>query len=292
MSPNPAADDGDLPESGRAALLRALEVRRHAFRALAVGLAAGVGVPLLFVVVLAGGDPSQPWPYYAGLAFVVFVTVTMLAVGILVGRQVLAMAVQPASVVRRTATGGVVAGLLWLATAGALVAGLSYRWAATLLVPAALLTPFGVWAVHTRFKRTTALRPFGALAAWAALVGLLVVADLAALDMAALLPAVGAGVDASRERLFRAGLVLLVAGQVGQALLVLAGSQRATLALGLGVPPLAGLASYVALGPGRPGLAALTLGVGLAWLATCWALRGVAADEVPAADLTPSPAGR
>ncbi len=293
MSPNRDADQeargaGDLPDSGRAALLDALDVRRHARRALAIGLATGVGVPLLFVVVLAGGTPTQPLPYYGGLAFVVFVTVSMLAVGVLVGRQVLAMAVSPASVVRKTASVGLIAGLGWLATAGALVGGAPFRWVATVFVPAALLTVFGVWAVHTRFKRTTALRPVGALAGWVAVLGLLVVADLAAADMARLLPEVGVGVDASRERLFRIGAGLLVAGQVGQAVVAVAGTRDPLLPAVLAVPPVAGLAGYLLAGPGRVGLAALTVGVGCSWLATSWWLRGVETDDVPAADVAPA----
>jgi hypothetical protein len=287
--PSPPGADGsppggdEAPATGRAALLRALDVRRHALQALAIGLAVGVGVPVLFVVVLAGGSPTQPLPYYLGLAFVVFVTVAMLSVGVLTGRRVLTLAVTPASIVRRSATGGLLAGLLWLAGGAALVAGLSFRVTATLLVPGAILTLFGLWAVHTRFKRTSSLRPLAAVAAWVGVAGALIVADVVAVDMAQLLPGLGVGVDPSTARLLLAGAGLLAASQAVGALLALAGGAGTRMGLALGGVPLAGLAVYGLLGAGRPALAALALGFGVSWVLVSWWLRGVADDEVPTA---------
>lgn len=296
--------DPDADRSGIPALLDALEVRRHARHAIGIGFAVAVGVAVLFVVVLAGGQPTQPLPYYASLAFVVFVTVSMLAALVLTGRRVLALAVSPASIVRRSATGGLLAGALWLGTAGVLLAGAGFRIVATVLVPAALLTPLGLWAVHTRYKRTSLLGPLSALGAWIGLLGALVVADLAAFRMAPLLPGVGLGVDAGLERLFLVGAGGLAAGQVLQALVATVGSDagpgwastRTPLAVGL--PPVIGLAGYLLAGPvpglgatgfrstapGRPGLALLALGFGLSWLATGYWLRRVTDDDVPAGD--------
>lgn len=287
-----APDGGDdpvedsVPPSGRAALLDALDVRRHAVRSLEIGVVAGVGVPLLFVGLIAGGATVRPLAYYAGLAFVVFVTVSMLAVGILTGRQVLATAVHPASIVRRTASGGLVAGLLWFATAGALVVGGSFRWVATLLAPAALLTLFGLWAVHTRYRRMTALRPLGALAAWASVAGILVVADLAAVDMARLLPEIGTSVDTTLVLYFRIGAGALVGGQVVQAVVAYAADRSPFVPVFEALPSVAGLAAYLFVGPGRTGLAVLALGLGVSWVVVSWVLRDVDDDAVPTADVS------
>lgn len=271
------------PRSPREALLVALSVRRYARLALAVGAAVALGVLVLFPVALAGGRPTRPVPLYLALAFVVFVTTSLLAAVVLVGRRVLRLAVHPASIVRHAGTVGLVDGAVWLVAAVALPLGPAPPWGGIVdvAVPwAALLTPVGLWAAYTRYKRAGA----GRVAAVAALVGLagaLVVADLAAFDLLALLPDVGGGVDEATARLFVVGLLALVGGHVVLAAVAVAGGAGPGVPLALGGPPLVGLAAYLATGPGRLGLGALAAGFGCCWLVVGWRLRGMPDAAVP-----------
>lgn len=288
MSSTPAED---TDPGGRAALLEALEVSRNARLGLVVGAAVAVLVTGFFLGVVAGGDPGEPTPYYLGLAFVVFVSTALLAASALTARRALALAVHPASVVRRAATVGLLGGLCWLGAAAALAvaateaggleaAGAGRTVAGYLLPWAPLLTLGGVWAVHTRTKRETPVRPLGALGALLAVPGAVVVADLAALELSVLVAdAVPPG---SRVRaVFVGGAALLVAGHALQATAAaLAGRSRLAVLLAAG--PLAGLAGLVALGPGAASLAAIAAGCAVAWLGVPRSLRTVADEAVPA----------
>jgi len=284
------AGDAEAPHSSRAALVEALEVRRHARRAVAFAAVFAVAVAVFFVVVVSGGQTDFPLAYYPLLTFVVFVTSGMLALAILVGRRVLRLAVHPGSIVRWSATGGLVAGLAWLAAAVGLALGPGQPWAtlADAATPwAALLSPLGVWAVHTRVKRTARLRPVVAAAGLAALGGALVVANIVAFDLLALLGDVGRPVDVGVARLFLVGALALVGGETLVALLATLGGGPDEALLAVGVAPPVGLAAVVALGPGRTALVALAAGLGVGWTVACRRLRHVPDDAVPA---NPDPA--
>lgn len=275
-------DRGDeTPTAGREALLSALEVTRYGKLGVAFGFVFAVALTVFFVVVLAGGQTTQPAPYYLGLSFVVFISMSILAVGVLTGRRALHLAITPASIVRRSATGGVLAGLCWLGAAAALAAGATGL-AGALLPWGGLLSLFGVWAVHTRYKRTTPIRPLAAAAALVAIPGALVVADLAALNLPALLAADGPVEVASKQRLFLVGAGLLAGGQAVQSLAALLGDGDPRVPVLLGVAPLSGLGAFLALGAGPVALALLAAGFGVAWLPVSWWLRGVSDADVPA----------
>lgn len=278
-------DETAAPDrSPRDALVSALFVRRYARLAVVFGAVLAACLTLLFVVVLPGGLPGRPAVLYLALAFVVFVTSSMLALLVLVGRRVLRLAVHPASVVRHCATVGLVAGAAWLATAVSLQLGPAPLPSSVvdLVSPwAALLTPVGIWAVYTRYKRTVGARRVAAVAALAAVVGALAIADFAAFDLLELLPDVGRGVDDATLRLFRLAAVALVGGQAALAVLALPTEPRIATPLALGGLPLAGLAGYVAAGPGRGGLGVLAAGLGCCWLVVGWRLRAVSDDAVP-----------
>lgn len=270
-------------DSPRAALVEALEVRRYGRLALVTGAVVAVAVTLLFVGGLAGGRTDEPLWLYAALAFVVFTTTALLAAVVLVGRRVLRLAVHPATIVRRTATGGLLAGGLWLLGAIALALGPDPAWAPVvdLAVPwAASLTPLGLWAVHTRYKRSTWAPPAVAAATLLAVLASLLLADLAAVELVALLPDVGRGVDPDIARLFAVGAAGLVAGQTGLALLAVAAG-NARLPAGLALPAVLGLAIYLLIAPARLGLVALAAGLGAAWTAAGWHLRRVNERDVP-----------
>lgn len=279
------ASGGDRPASGRAALVQALDVRRYARLAVAFAAVFAVAVAIFFVVVVSGGRTDFPLPYYPLLTFVVFVTSAMLTLAALVGRRVLRLAVHPGSIVRWGATGGLVAGLAWLVAAVGLSLGPGQPWAALADVATpwgALLSPLGVWAVHTRFKRTTRLRPVAAAAALAALLGALVMANIAAFDLLSLIGDVGRPVDVGVARLFAVGALALTAGETLVALLATLGEGADEGLLAVGVAPPIGLAAFLAVGPGRAGLVALAVGLGVGWTVACWRLRGVPDEEVPA----------
>lgn len=281
MTADSAADE---PVSGRQAVVRALDVRRYARLAVAFAAVFTVVVAVYFVVVVAGGRTEAPLGYYVALAFVVFVTTAMLALSVLVARRVLALAVHPAGLVRTTATGGLLAGVLWLVAAGALLLGPAQPWATVVDVAtpwAPLLTPLGLWAVYTRYKRTALLRPLVAAATLTAFAGALVVADLAAVELVSLLPDVGPGVDPRPATLFRRGAVALVGGQTVLAGLAALGDGDVRVPVALAGPSLAGLAGYLAVGAGRLGLVALAAGLGVCWLLAGWQLRGATDATVP-----------
>jgi hypothetical protein len=275
----------DPAESARAALLRALEVRRYGRLALAIGAAVSAVVSGFFLVVVAGGRTDEPIWFYPSLAFVVFVTTAMLAAAVLVSRRVLRLAVHPAAVVRRAGTGGALAGLSWLAGAVGVALGPAQPWAAVVDVAlpwAGLLTPLGLWAAYTRFKRTARPRAAVALAAVVGLVAALVLADLAAFELVALLPDVGGDVEPRIARLWWFATVGLVAAQAGLAGLVWLGDEGSLrVPVLLAGPALAGLAAYGLVGPGRLGLGCLAAGLGLGWLGTGLSLRRVADGDVP-----------
>ncbi len=279
--------DSDNERTAREAFLAALSVARYARVALGVGTVVALGVTLLFVGLLAGGEPTRPAPLYALLAFVVFATTAMLALAVLVGRRVLWLAVHPASVVRWSATGGVVAGVAWLLGAVSLQLGPARPWASVVDVSlpwAALLTPVGVWAVYTRSKRTVRAPRIAAGAALLAVGGALVVADLAAFDLLALLPDIAGDVDRRTARLFLGGATAMVGGQGLLAALAARAEPAVVVPIAAGVVPLAGLVGLVAAGPGRAGLGALAAGMGIGWVVVGWHLR-----EIPDADVPKGP---
>jgi len=273
--------------SPRAAIVQALEVRHYGRLALATGAVVTLAVTLLFVGGLAGGRTDEPLWLYVALAFVVFTTTALLAAVVLVGRRVLRLAVHPAAIVRRAATGGLLAGGLWLLGALGLALGPGPPWAPVVdvAVPwAALLTPLGLWAVYTRSKRSARAPPAVAAATLLASLAALLLADLAAFELVALLPDVGRAVDPGIARLFAVGVVGLVGGQTGIALLAVAGADVAgthRVPAFLALPALVGLVVYLVLAPVRIGLVALAAGLGLAWAGACWDLRGVTDAEVP-----------
>lgn len=274
----------DADRSPRAALLEALEARRLARLALGAGAVLAVGVTLLFVGGLAGGRTDEPAWFYLALAFVVFVTGGILAGTVLLTRRVLRLGVHPAALVRRSATGGLLAGVLWAVAAVGLALGPGPIWApiVDLALPwAALLTPVGCWAVYTRYKRTARLRPLAAAATLLAVAGALVLADLAAVELVALLPDVGRDVAPRFVRFYAVAAIALVGGQVTLALLAVDPPASLTVPAGLAVPPLFGLAGFLALAPGRVALALLAAGLGISWLAAGRQLRRVADADVP-----------
>lgn len=279
-----SAESAPTDASPREALLSALEVRHHVRQALLVGAVLGLAVPLFFLVLVAGGRTDEPLWIYPSLAFVVFATTAMLAAAVLVGRRVLRLAVHPAAIVRRAATAGLLAGALWLGAAAGLALGPGRPWATVVDVTlpwAALLTPVGLWAVYTRYKRTSRAPLASAVATLVALAGALVLADLAAFELVALLPDVGGPASTRIVRLFGVGALALVAGQVAVATLAVARVGARRVLLLVAVPPLVGLAGYVALSPGRLALGLLAAGLGIAWLWVGWLLRGVDDAEVP-----------
>jgi len=284
VASDPAVAAEDSP---RAALVEALEVRRYGRLALATGAVVAVAVTLLFVGGLAGGRTDEPLWLYAALAFVVFTTTALLAAVVLVGRRVLRLAVHPAAIVRRAATGGLLAGGLWLLGAFALALGPGPPWAPVVDVAVpwgALLTPLGLWAVYTRYKRSARAPPAVAAATLLACLAALLLADLAAFELVALLPDVGRAVDPAIARLFGLGVVGLVAGQTGIALLAVAGADAAgghRVPAVLALPAVAGLSIYLVLAPARLGIVALAAGLGLAWTGACRHLRGMADADVP-----------
>ncbi|MEF8855207.1 MAG: hypothetical protein V5A24_06930, partial [Haloarculaceae archaeon] len=155
----------------------------------------------------------------------------------------------------------------------AAVAGLLLPWAP-------LLSLGGAWAIHTRYKRSTPIRPV-ALAAGPLLVsGALVLADLAALDLTLLL---------SRPwpqytivpALFLVGAGLVSLGHSLQAWAALLASPTAVSAV-YGIGPLLGFGALLLLGPGAPGLAIFAALTGLATTAACWSLRSASEGDVPA----------
>jgi hypothetical protein len=280
------AEEAAEPQSARQALVAALKVPRYARYALAFAAVFAVGVALFFVGIVSGGVTDFPLVYYPALAFVVFVTAGILALVVLVTRRVLRLAVHPASIVRKSATGGLLAGLLWLAAGVGLGLGPGPVWAPIVDVAtpwAALLAPFGLWAVWTRYKRTLPGRPVAAVATLVAVGGALVLADLAAVDLLSLLPDVGEPVDPGTVALFRAGAVGLVGGTAVLAALSAAGEGPTLSLAALAGGAVAGLAGFLALAPGRLALAALAAGLGVGWTVACVQLRHVPEDDVPTA---------
>lgn len=258
-------------------------MRRALRHALGIGAVIAVLVPLVFIVGVAGGQTDEPLWLYPALAFVVFATTSMLAAAVLVARRALRLAVHPAAIVRRAATVGTLAGVLWLAGAGALVLGPSQPWAslADVTLPwAALLTPLGCWALYTRHKRTARLPlAFGA-GTLPVLVGALVLADLLAFDLVGLLPDVGSGADAAVAGLVEVAASLLVLGLALMAALAALGTEDGTPLVRV-VPGLLGLAIFGLFAPGRLALVALVSGFGLTWLAICLPLRHIDEGDVP-----------
>jgi hypothetical protein len=278
----PADDTGPSP---RSALLQALEVRRYGRIALAVGAAVSIGVTGLFLVVIAGGQTDDPLWFYPSLAFVVFVTTAMLAAVVLVARRVLRLVVHPAAIVRRAATGSAVSGMLWLAGTIGLALGPAQPWAALVDVAlpwAAFSTPLGLWAVHTRYKRSARLRAGVSIAAVVGLLAALVLADLAAFELVALLPDVGDGVAPRIARLWGLAAAVLIGVQVVLAGLVAFGDGgRARVPLLLAGPAVVGLMAYGLLWPGRLALVCLAGGLGLGWLGVGLSLRRTENADVP-----------
>lgn len=281
-----SADQTDSePVSGREALVRALDVRRYARISIAVAGAFAVAVAVYFVVLLAGGETSEPQGYYLALAFVVFVSTAMLLLGVLVCRRVLALAVHPVSLVRAGATGGLLAGGLWLAAAVGLALGPGRPWATLVDVAAPwapLVTIVGLWAVYTRYKRTAVLRPVAAVATVVALGGALLLASVAAAQLIAMLPDVGRPVDHRTVVLYSRGAIALVGGQTALGVLAVLGDEDAVVPAVLALPPLAGLGTVLALDGGRTGLTAFAAGLAGCWLLAGWRLRGLSAADVPA----------
>ena len=274
----------DADRSPRAALLEALEARRLARLALAIGAIVAVAVPLLFVGGLAGGRTDEPVWVYLSLAFVVFVATAIMAAVVLLLRRLLRLAVHPAALVRWSATGGLLAGLLWGVAAVALLLGPGQPWATLVDVAlpwAGLLTPLGCWAVYARYKRTVRVRPPVIVATLVAIAGALLLADLAAFELVALLPDVGRAVDPPVVRLYAYGAIALVGGQAALALLAVDPPASVGVPAALAVPPLFGLAGFLAFAPGRGSLAVLAAGLSVGWLATAWQLRQVADEAVP-----------
>ncbi len=288
------AGEAAAPQTDRQALVAALGVPRYARIALAFAAVFAVAVALFFVGIVSGGVTDFPLLYYPALAFVVFVTAGILALVVLVTRRVLRLAVHPASIVRKSATGGLLAGLLWLVAAVGLALGPGQPWAPIVDVAtpwAAVLTPFGLWAVWTRYKRTAWVWPLAAVGTLVAVVGVLVLADLAAVELVSLLPDVGGPVDQRTLALFRAGavmagggtLVVVIAAGLGE------GPDRPLGALVVGT--VGGLLLFQIQAPGRLALVGLAAGFGVAWTVASWTLRHVADADVPAGpepDLDPA----
>jgi hypothetical protein len=258
---------------GRAALVRALEVRRHGAHGAVVGVAAAVALALVFVV-LPGGT-TRAAPLYLALGFVVFVSVTLLTVTIQVGRRAMALSVEPAALVRRAARVGTLGGGLWLVAGLAVLGGEVARPLLGVALPwAPLLALFGLWAVHTYVKRQTIDRRVLAAVAATGVLGSLLVSVAATTARPALLGDWGAGGLAATPPVgtFLAGLALLGASLLVEgAALGLAGDR---LAGGLLVAAALGLAAVVAgasTGATAVGLVSVTLGV--AWLAVGRRLR-------------------
>lgn len=278
-----AADE--TAESPRSTLLRALEVHRYGRLALGVGAVVSIAVTVFFLVVVAGGRTDDPLWFYPSLAFVTFVTTAMLAAAVLVTRRVLRLAVHPAAIVRRAASGGAIAGMLWLTGAVGLALGPDQPWAAIVDVAlpwAALMTPLGLWAVFTRYKRTAHLRIGMSLATVTGLGAALVLADLAAFELVALLSDVGVGVAPRIVRLWTGAAVVLVATQaIVATLAALGGGVGIRVFSPLTLPPTVGLAAFGLLAPSRPALVFLAAGLGICWIAVGLSLRLVADSDVP-----------
>lgn len=278
----------DSEPGGREALLAALQVPRYARLAVVIGAVVTLVVTLFFLGLVAGWAPGDPAAYYVGLAFVVFVSTTLLAASVLTLRRVLSLVVHPASIVRRAATVGLLGGLCWLGVAGALaasalagdglpvadaVAGIALPWAP-------LLCLGGVWALQTRYKRETPVRPVAVIGAVIAIPSALVLAALAARELSVLLatpPPPGTQVP----DLFVVASAGLSVGHALQAIAVVLGGLHGR-SVGLVVAPLLGLAGLLAAGPSPVGIAALAAGHGLGWLFVTLALRRVADAAVPA----------
>ena len=296
--------DAGSPEAdaaGREALLRALDVPRNARVAGVVGVVTSLVVTLLFLGVHAGWQSREPLPYYVGLTFVVFVSTTLLAASVLTVRRAIALTVHPASLVRRGAGFGVLGGLAWLAAAaalGLLVAGGGVAPAGTaravaadstaatvagLVLPWAPLLSLGAgWALYTRYKRVTPIRPVGMVAGLLAVGGAVVIADLAALDLSLLLAWPGPP-RTDVPVLFVAGAGLYVAGHALLALLAVLAEPTAR-GVHFGVGPLLGLAGLLGFGPGPLGVAIFSGLVGVTTIAIGWSLRDVAEADVPAGE--------
>lgn len=281
-----ATEQDDHDASGRAALLAALDVRRYARLSVAIGFVVAVAITVFFVWLVGGGDTTRPTPYYLGLTFVLFVAVALLAVTVLTTRRILRLTVAPASIVRRGAAGGLLAGGCWLVAAGSLLLWprAPFEGIVRIVLPwAPLFSLTGLWAVHTRYKRLTVGSWVTGGGTLVAVVGALVVADLLVIDLPALLGEATAGEPADVGGLFLGGVVLFVAGHVIGAVVALSSEGRSGVAVALGVLPTAGAAGYVVLADPRLGLAALATGAGFAWLLVGWQLRQVRDDDVPSA---------
>jgi hypothetical protein len=158
---------------------------------------------------------------------------------------------------------------------------------------AAFLTPLGLWAVYTRYKRSARVPAGVAAGTLLGLVAALVLADLAAFELVALLADVGDGVSPRIARLWAGAAVGLVGAQVLVAgLAALGDGAGRAVPLLLAGPAVVGLLSSVLAGPGRLGLLSLAAGLGLGWLGVGFSLRRVADADVPAgADPWPARSG-
>jgi hypothetical protein len=258
---------------GRAALVRALEVRRHGAQGAVVGVAAAVALVLVFVV-LPGGT-TRAAPLYVALGFVVFVSVTLLTVTVQVGRRAMALSVDPAALVRRAARVGTLGGGLWLVGGLAVLGGDVARPLLGVALPwAPLVSLFGLWAVHTYVKRQTIDRRVLAAVAATGVLGSLLVSVAATTARPALLGDWGPSLVAAPPTVgtFLAGLALLAASLlVHGAALGLAGDRAgAGLLVGTALVLAAVLAGVVTGGP-AVGLVSVALGV--AWVAVGRRLR-------------------
>ncbi|AQL42823.1 hypothetical protein BV210_08910 [Halorientalis sp. IM1011] len=265
-----SAGSDDRPErpGGKAALVEALHVRAKARRGLVIGLVVTVAI-FGFFVVIPGVDRSPL--YYAALAFVLFLTTWMLAVATLVGRRALHLTATPAGIVRWSARGGVLAGVLWLLAAADLALGGSPTGlTGVLLSTAPLIALFGVWAVHTRYKRATRVRPLATAGAWLAIPGAL------GLAVTVLAPDIGTG------PLVLLPASLLVVAQGLQAVTAVLADARWQVPVLLGGGSAAGLGVAALTLPATTGHVALAVGFGLPWLLIGVWFRGVREEDVPA----------
>ncbi|MFB6310560.1 MAG: hypothetical protein ABEH64_05180 [Salinirussus sp.] len=269
--------------SPREALLEALHVRRYARIAVGIGAVVAVGVTVFFLGIVAGGRTQAPLWFYPSLAFVVFASASMLAATVLVARRVLHLTVHPAAVVRRAATGGLLAGLLWLTAAAGLVIGSGGLLIVELTLPwAALLSSFGLWAVHLRYKRTVPWRAAIGATAVAGVIGALIVADIAAFDLPIILGRDIRGVEAGTVPLFTLGVGILVGAQMVLSIMAVAGQTRdRTVPALLAGPSFIGLSGWAVSGAGPPGLASIAIGLGSAWVGACWHLRRTDNADIP-----------
>lgn len=250
---------------GKTALVEALHVRAKARRGLVVGLVVTVAI-FGFFVVIPGVDRSAL--YYAALAFVLFLTTWMLAVATLVGRRALHLTATPAGIVRWSARGGVLAGVLWLLAAVDLALGGSPAGLTGLLLSTApVVALFGVWAVHTRYKRATLVRPLATAGAWLAIPG--------ALGLAVTVRAP----DTGQALLLPASLLVVAQGLQAVATVLADADGRVPVLLGGGSA--AGLGVATVTLPATTGLVALAVGFGLPWLLIGVWFRGVRDEDVP-----------